>query len=140
METKYTPMILELSAKIRKIKDEAMLRMTEEQNRALDEMVRGFKLIGWDKYWREADLHADGQIERLMASVLDSELKLNEYDKKTKTGIVDGKAKYFVSGCGCSCPDFIFNERPCKHMYFLASILVELAENQELTIEDFLKK
>ncbi len=139
MESKYNPLVSEMNEKIRKIKDEAMRQIAEEQYRVLEQTKRDFALIGWGKYWRERDLHADGQIERLMESVSDIELKLGEYNKKNGSGVVDGKAKYWVSGSGCSCPDFIVRGLPCKHMYFLAGILARLAGGEELTIDDLVE-
>lgn len=125
MQSKYTPMIAEMNEKIRSIKDKAMRQIAEEQYEALEQTKQDFAMIGWGRHWRHADLHADGQIERLIESTTDIELKFGEYNEKTGIGIVDGKAKYTVSGSGCSCPDFVCRGLPCKHMYFLAGILAK---------------
>lgn len=139
MQSKYAPIIAEMNDKIRHIKDEAMRQFAEEQYEALEQTKRDFALIGWGKYWRHRDLHADGQIERLIESVTDIELKFGEYNKKSDVGIVDGKAKYWVSGSGCTCPDFIIRELPCKHMYFLAGILARIVGDEKLTLDDFIE-
>lgn len=124
MESSYVSLITEMNKKIKSIKNEAMKKVKKEQRLALEQTKRDFAMIGWGRYWRERELSEDGQLERLVESVTDKNLVFGGYDKTLKVGIVDGKAKYRVSGKSCSCPDFVLRGLPCKHMYFLAGILV----------------
>lgn len=138
MRSGYTSMVSEMNSSIRSIKDEAMRRIVDIQNKVLDQTKQDFAVIGWDKFWRDRDLRANGQIERVVESVTDTELQFGEFDKRNGFGIVDGKAKCYVSGSGCSCPDFMMRGLPCKHMYFLAGILTRLIRDENLTIDDIL--
>lgn len=123
----YIPLLYETHAKIKEIRRESLRQITEAQTLALAQVNQDFALLGWDKKWTSEQLFANGQFERLEQSVMDSNLKLAAVDEKSKTGIIDDFiARCKVSGAGCSCADFVFRGLPCKHMYFLAGVLVDL--------------
>lgn len=131
MDNTYRKLLSETHDKIRKIRCNSLRQIEDVQNLALTQVEQDFALLGWNKKWTSEQLFTEGQFERLEQSVMDSNLKLVEVNKKSKTGIIDDRIAYCkVSGAGCSCADFIYRGLPCKHMYYLAGVLVGL-HNQE---------
>lgn len=132
MRTGYTQLIFEMNKEIEKIKSNAMKQITEEQNRVLAQAEKDFARLGW-KRWIYVNLRTDEQFRRLKESAEDTELELIELNEETKSGIAADKARYMVSGNKCSCADFVSNDLPCKHMYFLAGLLTnKLAERESV--------
>lgn len=43
-----------------------------------------------------------------------------DLEKKVATFVGGGGDRYATTLIGCSCPDFVAREKPCKHMYWLA--------------------
>lgn len=43
-----------------------------------------------------------------------------DLEKKCATFVGGGGDKYATTLIGCTCPDFVEREKPCKHMYWLA--------------------
>ncbi|MBD5111812.1 MAG: SWIM zinc finger family protein, partial [Ruminococcaceae bacterium] len=81
--------------------------------------------------WTPEQLTAEGQFERLEQSITDTGLNIIEIDEKSGDGkIEDNSRLYRVSGEKCSCIDFIYSGLPCKHMFFLASSLMDLRNNK----------
>lgn len=130
MRTGYTQLISESNGRIRKIKDNAIEQIKEQQNRVLALVEQDFVQLGW-KRWTSEILHMDEQLRRLAESAEDTELELIGFDNKTHDAIVKDKVNYLVSGTGCSCPDFTSRGLPCKHMYFLAGLLARPVKEEE---------
>lgn len=126
----YIPLLYETRAKIKEIRRESFNRITETQNLALLQVARDFAALGWNN-WTSEQLTAEGQFERLEQSITDTGLNIIEIDEKSGDGkIEDNSRLYMVSGEGCSCVDFIYSGLPCKHMFFLASSLMDLRNNK----------
>ena len=131
----YTTLLSETRAKIKEIRRESFDRITETQNQALLQVEQDFISLGWNKYWTSEQLIEDGQFERLEQSITDTGLDIIEIDEKSGSGkIEDNSRLYRVSGEKCSCIDFTYRGLPCKHMYYLAGVLVGL-HNQEISGE-----
>ncbi|MBD5111846.1 MAG: SWIM zinc finger family protein [Ruminococcaceae bacterium] len=131
----YTTLLSETRAKIKEIRRESFDRITETQNQALLQVEQDFISLGWNKYWTSEQLIEDGQFERLEQSITDTDLDIIEIDEKSGSGKIEGNSRlYRVSGERCSCTDFIYRGLPCKHMFFLAGVLVGL-HNQEISGE-----
>lgn len=126
MQTKYASLISNLDIKIRKIKDKAMKEIAEEQNKVLRQLERDFIALGWTRWSKSGNLYTDEQMKRLREST--TEMCLLEFDEKSMVGKVGDTQIYSVSGNGCTCSDFISRGLPCKHMCFLAGILIKRIE------------
>lgn len=122
----YIPLLSETRAKIKEIRRESFNRITETQNLALLQVGQDFTALGWNN-WTPEQLTAEGQFERWEQAAADTDLELIEIDEKSGGAkIEDNSRLYRVSGEKCSCTDFIYSGLPCKHMYFLASALMDL--------------
>lgn len=127
MENAYAKLVSKTHEKIKDIRRDSLNRIAEVQNLALLQVEQDFALLGWDKKWDLEQLITEEKFERLEQSVMDSNLKFAAVDEDSKTGIIDDFiARCKASGAGCSCADFVFRGLPCKHMYFLAGVLVDL--------------
>lgn len=130
MENTYTKLISETHAKIKDIRRNSLSQITETQNLALLQVEQDFAALGWNK-WTSEQLITEEQFERLEQSVMDSNLKLAAVDEESGNGIIDDCIAYCkVSGAGCSRADFVFRGLPCKHMYYLAGVLVDLRNRE----------
>lgn len=126
----YMPLLSETRAKIKEIRRESTKRITETQNLTLLQIGQDFAALGWNN-WTPEQLTAEGQFERLEQSITDTGLNIIEIDEKSGDGkIEDNSRLYRVSGEKCSCTDFIYSGLPCKHMFFLASSLMDLRNNK----------
>lgn len=85
----------------------------------------GFDLCGWT-YWDSSVHHAEGQLDRLQRATTSDNMFVLDYDEVTKTARVSGEKDdvYIVNEHGCSCRDFRFRQLPCKHMYLVATEMV----------------
>lgn len=116
---------------IKAIRKLACDKITEAKNRAGVQARLDFESIGWN-HWTEQDLTADGQFEFLEQSVVDTQLQVVKlYEQAGFANIADTKGMYKVSGEKCECADFVFNGLPCKHMYFLAGVLLKRRKERE---------
>ncbi|MCM1061720.1 MAG: SWIM zinc finger domain-containing protein [Eubacterium sp.] len=135
MSSIYENLLSETREKIKEIRRESLRRITEVQNNALKQVKQDFSLLGWGKFWDLKQLTEDGQFERFEQSVVDTSLRLIEVNEESKSGTVADSVRLCrVSGSGCSCSDFTYNGLPCKHIYFLASVLVDLKKRESLEI------
>lgn len=131
MKNHYTNLLSETHKEIWDIRHDSLNRITEAQNVALIKIKEDFATLGWNKFWLLRQLLAEGQFEQFEQSVLDPDLKLVQVDEINKTGVVEDRvASCEVSGQKCSCADFTFRGLPCKHLYFLAGVLVDLLDKQ----------
>lgn len=121
---KYSSLILDLDIKIRQIKNKAMAEITDEQDKVLGQLERDFIALGWTRWSKMGDLYSDEQMARLREST--GEMCLLKFDEKEMIGTVsDDRQINTVSGNGCTCSDFISRGMPCKHMCYLAGILID---------------
>lgn len=124
-ENGFATLLNTTNEEIKAIRKRARDEISEAQNHAGAQVRLEFVAIGWKK-WLTKDLTSEGQYERLEQSVVDTQLKLvNLYEQAGFANIADSKGMYKVSGEECECADFVFNGLPCKHMYFLAGILIK---------------
>lgn len=129
MQTKYASLIFDLDIKIRKIKDKAMAEITNEQDKVLGQLEQDFIALGWTKWSKMGDLYSDEQMTRLRESV--NEISLLNFNEREMIGtVIDTQQTNTVSGKGCTCSDFISRGMPCKHMCFLAGILIDRMEEK----------
>lgn len=116
---------------IKAVRKRACGEILEAKKRAGIQARLEFESIGW-KNWTEQDLTADGQFEFLEQSIADTQLQVVKlYEQAGFANIADSKGMYKVSGEGCGCADFVFNGLPCKHMYFLAGVLLKQRKERE---------
>lgn len=116
---------------IKAIRKQACDEISEAKKRAGAQACLEFEKIGW-KNWTAQDLTSEGQFECLEQSVVDTKLQVVKlYEQAGFANIADSKGMYKVSGEGCGCADFVFNGLPCKHMYFLAGVLLKLMKERE---------
>ena len=126
MQTKYASLIFDLDIKIRKIKDKAMAEITDEQDKVLAQFERDLIALGWERWSKTGNLYTDEQMKRLHESAENSGMNLINYDEKNMIAtIYDNHRHFSVSGNGCTCSDFISRGMPCKHMCYLAGILID---------------
>ena len=72
---------------------------------------------------REITRQLDELIAKPIYSISPAALAAYEeeyFEKKCATFIGGGGDKYATTLIGCTCPDFVEREKPCKHMYWLA--------------------
>lgn len=128
MENGYAALISDTKIEIKKIRQRAHSEILEKQKLALAQTERDFSLLGWKK-WSTEDLTKEGQFERLEQSVTDTQLKIVLFYEQAQIATIDEPTgSYKVTGEKCECADFIFNGLPCKHMYFLAGVLMKRME------------
>lgn len=131
MENHYTALVSETNEKIMDIRRSAQTQITEAQNLALTKVRQDFIALGWDKFWIIKQLFAEGQFEHFEHSVIDTDLKLVWVDQINKKGVVEDRvASCEVSGQKCTCADFVFRGLPCRHIYYLAGVLIDLLASE----------
>lgn len=124
-ENAFYVLLNNTNEEIKAIRRRAHDEISEAQNRAGAQVRLDFVSIGWKK-WLTRQLTSEGQFERLEQSVVDTQLKIVKlYEQAGFANIADSKGMYKVSGEECECADFVFNGLPCKHMYFLAGVLIK---------------
>ena len=112
-----------------RLEAEKLLKQQQEDiiNQIINNIEADFEKIGWTE-WDGSIHRADGQLERIKrAAYHNNGLSLTQYSPRTGFGIVRGSSgeSYLVNCHRCSCPDFRERQLPCKHMYFLAMLLVD---------------
>ncbi len=85
-----------------------------------------------------SELHYDyKQVQRILSAQAKSmERDVLEIDPEKKVIVVKGSADdpYIATLDECTCPDFMFRRKPCKHMYKLAielNLLNEIPERDD---------
>ena len=123
-ENGFYDLVENTNSEIKAIRKRALDEISEVKKHAGALALKEFASLCWNK-WTEEDLTAEGQFERLEESIIDPHLELVKlYFQTNSADIADSKGMYRVSGEVCECADFVFNGLPCKHMYFLAGILI----------------
>ncbi len=126
------------STKAGKGKLEAEQHEREEAKRQLEEIHEQLYLMietdfvknGWFK-WDGGVNRELGQLDRLRrATDSTNPLHLLRYDNRLRIAKIRGASGnyYLTNGERCSCPDYRKRLKPCKHIYFLATILEEYKE------------
>lgn len=109
-----------------------------EINRKFIELIKhDFEKNGWTT-WQPHTHTMPGQLERLKrAADPNADIHLIHYNPKNGMAKILGtEGKYYlVCEKRCSCPDFRERQLPCKHMYFLATILDEYETHIDYDIE-----
>lgn len=97
----------------------------EKANEAqLKAITEAFARNNWTRW--DSSVHKEsGQLERLKRATDSSNpVRLVRYNPIIKIAKIRGtKGNYYLtSGERCSCPDYRKRNKPCKHMYFLATV------------------
>lgn len=134
MENPYAKLLSETYEKIKDIRCSSLKQITEVQSLALAQVEQDFITLDWNKYWTSEQLFSNGQFERFEQSVIDTDLKIVDINDNNKSGVIEDRvALCKVSGSECNCADFVFRGLPCRHMYYLASALINLIKPQTET-------
>lgn len=118
---------MESELSIRKIQVESKKKILCEQTTALKNIESVFQNLGQNE-WTIEDHMEKGQYDRLCKAVeedLDLEIRNLDYETKTAKFLRPAGLVYDVSLNRCTCADFDYRNRPCKHIYALAIALSE---------------
>lgn len=140
MEKSLNDLFKKTEQEIKEINKRAKLEISELHKPVLDASEKLFSEIGWNK-WSKEDHESDGQYSRLQKSYTDK-MKLVSIDHTAKSGQVFGSSLYDIDLEGCSCSDYSYRNKPCKHMYFLARHLargIKARSNGSVKLEDISK-
>lgn len=102
----------------------------ELREKIISNITDDFIEIGWEN-WNSNIHRYPEQYERLKKAFTDS-LSIFQYNRERGIAKVKNNETdkfYLVSKERCSCPDFRSRNLPCKHMYYLATLLADCFEN-----------
>ncbi len=97
------------------------------QTTALENIENLFLSIGLNKWTHDQHIESN-QYSRLLKAVvekLDLQICNLDYKKKSAKFIRPDGFSYDISANGCTCEDYTYRGRPCKHIYALAIALYE---------------
>lgn len=134
MENSLNDLFKKTEQEIKEVNKRAKLEISELHKPVLDAAEKLFSEIDWDR-WSKEDHKSDGQYSRLQKSYTDK-MKLISINHAAKSGQVFGSSLYDINREGCSCSDYSYRNKPCKHMYFLAR---HLARGTKVRSNDSIK-
>ena len=129
------------NSKAQKAAIERQRQILEEQKRAQEEqekirkqtiqkIINDFAKTGWTD-WNDTIHNTSAQFERIKKATTSNNINLIAYNPHTGYAKIRGESGhyYLVNSHRCSCPDFRDRQLPCKHMYYLATVLPDFQEH-----------
>lgn len=104
------------------------VKTVDDCNRKLVQLISSdFAKNGWEK-WDDTIHESAGQLDRLKkATVYGDSMHVVQFNPLIGIAKIKGSSGnyYLTSGKRCSCPDYRYRLKPCKHMYKLSMFLTD---------------